>query len=255
MCALRITQLEKLAAAIRKLAPPGKEAAAPGPGKESAEALRARYDALYLSVSLATECDAAAAADQGLTLRSAHLANQESLCARDDAAALATLVGLADDVAGRVDRAALAAAFGVSTDPDSRAQAAQRRRDDARKKALVAALHSKALALCDLRAAAPGEHGLAGLDEAMAELHKWAAPGDHPRLCCRWHLAHGRAATAVVLLDEALGKDKKAPARELLELRAELLGALGWRHWEEAGRAQLHVKFPPAYPLVYGKLL
>ena len=67
-------------------------------------------------------------------------------------------------------------------------------------------------------------------------------------------LRRQRAATALSLLNESLGKEKKPPAKESFETKIELLEALGWAHWAAAIRAQLAVKFPPAFPLVFSRL-
>ena len=150
-----------------------------------------------------------------------------------------------------------AAAYGVSLDKDDKVQAKQRKKDDATKKTLVAALHSKALALLDRHKAmgstdeARRSERLAAADAAVAALHKWAAPTEHVKLAIKWHGAHGRHATALTMLNESLATEKKPPSKEDLELQNELLDELGWKHWAAAGRAKLHVKFPPALPLVY----
>ena len=39
-----------------------------------------------------------------------------------------------------------------------------------------------------------------------------------------------------------------APSRQALERRAELLGRLGWPHWQAAAARKLAAAFPPAYP-------
>ena len=97
---------------------------------------------------------------------------------------------VADCVLDLVDQVALAAAFGVSIDADDKAQTKLRKKDEAKKAALVAALHTKALALCDLHALAPGADSLAALDAAVAQLHKWAAPADHIKLTCSDRTCH-----------------------------------------------------------------
>ena len=140
--AVRIGQLAKLSAAIKKLQPtskalkptpkalpaaaesamaPGIEAAPAADGESSAEklnALRARYDALLST--LQSECIAAQAHEQRLELAIAHLTNQEALCERADAAALAALVGVADELIALIDMTALAAAYGVTLDKDDK---------------------------------------------------------------------------------------------------------------------------------------
>ena len=50
---------------------------------------------------------------------------------------------VATEVVGLIDQTALAAAYGTTLDADDKAQAKQRKKDDAKKKALVAALHTK----------------------------------------------------------------------------------------------------------------
>ena len=133
--AVRIGQLAKLSAAIKKLQPtpkalpaaaesamaPGIEAAPAADGESSAEklnALRARYDALLST--LQSECIAAQAHEQRLELAIAHLTNQEALCERVDAAALAALVGVADELIALIDMTGLAAAYGVTLDKDDK---------------------------------------------------------------------------------------------------------------------------------------
>ena len=148
----------------------------------------------------------------------------------------------------------LAAAFGVKEDPDDKARAAQRKKDEAKKKALVGALHVQALALCDLHKLAPTADSLAALDLAVSELHKWAAPTEHLKLTCRWHRAHGRHATALSVLTDSLAKEKTPPSKESIAQQLEIVEALGWRHWADAGKAALLVKFPAKYPPVFSRL-
>ena len=50
-----------------------------------------------------------------------------------------------------IDQTALAAAYGTTLDADDKAQAKQRKKDDAKKKALVAALHTKVVQRFALR--------------------------------------------------------------------------------------------------------
>jgi hypothetical protein len=134
--AVRIGQVAKLSAAIKKLQPPTPKAlpaaaesavapeieAAPaaegGSSAEKLNALRARYDALL--GTLQSECIAAEAHEQRLELAIAHLTNQEALCERGDAAALAALVGVADELIALIDMSALAAAYGVTLDKDDK---------------------------------------------------------------------------------------------------------------------------------------
>ena len=136
--AVRIGQLAKLSAAIKKLQPPAPKvpaaaaeaAVAPGiepapapaaEGESSAEklnALGARYGALLST--LQSECIAAQAHEQRLELASAHLTNQEALCERGDATALAALVRVADELIALIDTTALAAAYGVALDKDDK---------------------------------------------------------------------------------------------------------------------------------------
>jgi len=265
--AVQISQLHQLAMALKKMAPSeGGEAKAPPadeePTKEGQEkaqeraekrtALQARYDEML--TALQAECTAAKADEQMLTLMSSHLSDQESACGRKDAAMLTKLVAAAEEVVALLDVTALAAAFGVAIDKDDKEQAKQRKKDEAKKKALVVALHTKALALADLHALDAAAHPLAALDAAVAALHKWAAHSEHVKLTCRWHKAHGRSATALSVLNETLGKEKKPPSKENLELKTELYDALGWSHWASLGKAVLHVKFPPGFPLVYKAL-
>ena len=61
----------------------------------------------------------------------------------------------------------------------------------------------------------------------------------------------GRYASALAALEEQSAKDKGPPPREKLELKAELLEALGWAHWATNVRALLLLKFPAAYPPPY----
>ena len=56
-----------------------------------------------------------------------------------------------------------------------------------------------------------------------------------------------------MLLCRALSKanqpEDKPPAGEVLELRAELFGKLGWLHWQRHELARIRTLFPKAYPL------
>ena len=142
------------------------------------------------------------------------------------------------------------------------ALAKQRKKDDQKKKALITALHAKALALLDThkltKHAGGDEKGaaaaLAALDAAIAALHLWAGSSEHVPLTCGWHNAHGRHATALNCLNESLSKAKKTPAKSDLELKVDCLEALGWAHWAGATRAQMQAKFPLSFPLVFKPL-
>ena len=264
---LRIQQLATLTTKIKEAkgaaaaaAAAAKDAAADAPPQE-------RYNALL--AALRAECTAAPAPTEAevaplLPLLQAHLAHEESLAARDDAAALRRIVGAADDVCAAVDATALAAAFGTSLDKEDKAAARRREADDARKKALVGALAVRATALADLHAAASlivGDQSqlaqderrqvLVELDAALGALHRWAAPAEHWKLLVSWHRAHGRCASALAALEEHLVKEKGPPPREKLELKAALLEDLGWAHWAANARALLLLKFPATYPPPY----
>ena len=259
MRGLRITQLGTLAAAIKKLEAKKEEPVVVEKGGKGAfdagAALgetKARYTALL--DALKAECAAASADEQTLTLMGGHLTHQEGLCGRTDVGALEKLVTIADEVVALVDQTALAAAFGVAVDKDDKAEAKARKAAEVKKKALVAALHTKALALADLHAAAADAHPLATVDAAVAALHKWAKPEDHAKLTCRWHRAHGRHATALSVLTDSLAKEKTPPSKESISQQLEIVEALGWRHWADAGKAALLVKFPAKYPPVFSRL-
>ena len=113
------------------------------------------------------ECMQAGAPEQTLALWSAHLTNMEGLSSRKDTEALRSLVGVAAQLVALIDQAALAAAFGVSIDKDDKTAQKQRKKDEAKKKALVTALQAKALALADLHTLDADAHPIARLDEAM----------------------------------------------------------------------------------------
>lgn len=305
--ALKIALLEKLAAKMKKLSPPatasataaataaaatpaasvdvsddGREATAKrAAAAEDGAELRGRYEALLSFVR--EECVSANADEQLLTLMSTHLASQASLCDRSDPIALSALVAVSEEVIALIDSTALAAEYGVSLDKDDRALAKQRKKADAQKGALVAALHAKALARADLlnlppsswlkaqaQAQAPDPPAdssvlptaverlraavaaaLQLLDDAVAELHKWAAPSEHATLTCRWHVAHQRFATALEALNESVAKAKRPISKENLERKAGLLEKLGWAHWAAAARAQAAVRFPAAFPSTF----
>ena len=66
-----------------------------------------------------------------------------NLCVRPTPLPLPGRPQVATEVTGLIDQTALAAAYGTTLDPDDKAQAKQRKKDDAMKKALVAALHTK----------------------------------------------------------------------------------------------------------------
>ena len=125
--ALRIEQLGKLAAAIKKLQPPpppatGAPVAAPvaasapaaaaeggggggAPKPEELARLRARYDAMLEGVR--AECVAAAAHEQRLELAASQLGHREMWTDRTDPEALLALVGVADDVCDLIDQSSL----------------------------------------------------------------------------------------------------------------------------------------------------
>ena len=95
---------------------------------------------------------------------------------------------------------------------------------------LVSALHSRAVAIADQVDAT--EMAVASLDAAVAELHQWAAPSEHPKLACRWHATHGRFATAFEVLNDSVAKAKGPVSKEHIGLKVELLEKLGW-NWDE----------------------
>lgn len=122
---------------------------------------------------------------------------------------------------------------------------------------LVTLLRTKALALADLAklaaaadasAAAADGGALQQLDEAMAALHRWAPPTEHAKLAAAWHGLHGRHALALTALDDALAKEKGAPAKADVEARLAPLRALGWAHLAAALEAELLVNYPRSYP-------
>jgi len=262
--ALKITQLATLADSIKKLTAKQKE------DKEkkvestekkveeakvlaaSVEEVRERYDAML--ASLRAECVVAVASEQTITLMCSHLANMDTICSRSNIGELMALVALSDDILGLFDRDALAATLGVNHDKDDKAQSKQRKKDEAKKKSLVAVLHTKAMALADLHMCDAATHPLTALDEAVGMLHQWAAATEHIKLTVRWHKLHGRCATAMTALNESVSKEKAPISKENLELKAELLTALGWEHWVSCVRASILVRFPAALPPVFSRM-
>ena len=287
---LRISQLSKLSP---KCKPPKKAAAAttaaaaadgakkpeeaasaaaaakPDPA-EAAAAAAERYAALL--AELRSECagvvvpaDAPPELPPLLPLLQANLAHVEGLAAgrRDEAAPLEAVVEAAGEVLALIDTAALAAALGVPfVDADDKRAKQKRDVDEQQKKALVSALHLKAVALADLHKAAAKASdapatdaavaaALERLDAGVAALHAWAPKDEHWQLLVAWHRAHGRPATALQALDDHLGKEKGLAPKDKLELRLELLGELGWDHWVANGKRLMLTKFPAAYPPPY----
>jgi len=43
--------------------------------------------------------------------------------------------------------------------------------------------------------------------------------------------------------------EDKAPAREVLELKVQMLKKLGWQHWHQHELSCIRLLFPKAYPL------
>merc|ERR1712087_283644 len=178
----------------------------------------------------------------------------ETLCERLEVAELMPLVVLSDEIIGLINCDTLAAAFGVSLDKDNKMQTRQRKKDEAKKKVLVAALHTKAMALADLHKCNAAAHPLTALDEAVGKLHQWAAPTEHVKLAVQWHKLHGRCATALALLSESVAKEKAPISKENLELKAELLTTIGWDHWAAAIKASIPVRFPKTLPPVFRRM-
>jgi hypothetical protein len=50
-------------------------------------------------------------------------------------------------------------------------------------------------------------------------------------------------------LEKLAAPEDKPPAREVLQLRAELFGRLGWAHWARQEASRINDAFPAAYPL------
>ena len=279
---LKIKQLAMLATALGKAKTKEKasaEAESKGEGAvkgdtasiegTSAVELASRYAALF--AELETECHAAAveekaknngassfADEQCLALYSQALADAEANCGRKDSMQLCAVIKASNRVCDAIDTGVLAGVFGLTLDKDDKEQVKARKCKEAEKKALVNALHLKAVACADRHSLAAlvgdeeTETRLEELDAAVRSLHKWAAPSEHSKLYVQWHKAHGRFALALGVLQESFSANKKAPpSKENLELQAELIASLGWSHWAEGAKAVVRARYPTALPLTF----
>ena len=164
---------------------------------------------------------------------------------RDDR--LEEVVAAADRVLAQIDETELAAHFGVKLDPDDDDAAAERKEMEKTKATLTDALFRKARALFDARD--DDRPAIAAAFEAsFAHLQKWVDTTDD--LALDLHIdrerAHGRLGAALKLLN---GKISASPTkRSLYEERIELLGELGWTHWQQYETTQLLLRFPRDYP-------
>lgn len=179
------------------------------------------------------------------------VAHCDALAPHTDAGALRAVVDAAERALAHIDASRMASSLAAAADPDEAAQCAEKEAAEAHKKLLVSALTAKAQALADLAKAAPAggaDAALSALDGAMAALHRWAPPAEHAKLAAAWHSAHGRHALALGALDEALGKEKGAPAKADVQARLAPLRALGWAQLAAGLERELLVNYPSAYP-------
>lgn len=68
----------------------------------------------------------------------------------------------------------------------------------------------------------------------------------HARVVMLYEKALGNLGLALAALNKEIGEEK-APKRELLEERAELINQLGWQTWANQERQSLCMKFPKIY--------
>ncbi|PRW39066.1 Tripeptidyl-peptidase 2 isoform A [Chlorella sorokiniana] len=79
-------------------------------------------------------------------------------------------------------------------------------------------------------------------EAAFRELRKWvdtAADEKYVLLHAKRDMLAGRLASAYRTLDKVASPEDKPAAKDVLELRAQLLGQLGWAHWERHARRRM----------------
>ncbi len=57
-----------------------------------------------------------------------------------------------------------------------------------------------------------------------------------------------RYVSALKALDKLVSEEGKPLKRDVLQLRADLLGKLGWHHWQRYEQDMLSVRMPATYP-------
>ena len=170
---------------------------------------------------------------------------------------LAGVVAAADRVIGQIDQEKLAAHYGVKLDPDDAAGAKVRKEMDEQKRVLVDALYRKARALFDSSAASvadgrpESERGTDAVDAfeaAFADLEKWADTTDDEYLMLHIDraLRQNHPGAVLELLNEKIADSE--PDRELYDKRLEVLGILGWSHWQDYETHWNLIRFPAEYP-------
>ncbi|KAL0038695.1 hypothetical protein WJX79_003623 [Trebouxia sp. C0005] len=84
---------------------------------------------------------------------------------------------------------------------------------------------------------------------AFQELRKWVdtSEAQYAILHANYEAAQKRPALAIKTLSKA--SEDKAPAREVLELKAQIFEKLGWQHWHRHELSCIRLLFPTAYPL------
>ena len=188
--------------------------------------------------------------------------------AADPSEALELVVEAADDVVAAIDCNALAVYLARKCDDDEGGESKTAKAEmEEQKSAVIEALACKCAALLDLEASAPDapeatKDSKAAAEEdspddrfkaAFAELRKWADTATDPKhllLHSRSEERAGRLASAYKVLDKLAEPEDKAADPKIADRQAELLGKLGWGHWE---RHMLSIKsdsFPSSLPPV-----
>lgn len=180
--------------------------------------------------------------------------------------ALHEVLARSQAVVAAIDQTALAAMVARKCEEEGPGAALRRKKRDDEKAALTEALDKRVRALLELEKADPaapvpaladgGASSLApaaAVEEAWAELRRWADPAADSAfavLQARVHERAGRYAQAIQALAKVAGDDGggNGAAKEAQAYRAALLGKLGatWAHWAAHEKARAFDRYPPA---------
>lgn len=175
---------------------------------------------------------------------------------------LPAVVAAADAVIRRVPKKRLAQQLALRVNEEDPRSAAKRKEIEQQREILTDALYRKgrAIAYMDLPPT-PGAEPMEIpkkpktykarnklFEQNYAELRKWVDMTDpkYVLLNIRRERRRERPAAALLLLLDLM---KKQPTRQLLyKKRGDILGELGWKHWQAYANAWKIIRFPDAYP-------
>eukprot|EP00931_Biecheleriopsis_adriatica_P051346 TRINITY_DN29771_c0_g1_i1.p1 TRINITY_DN29771_c0_g1~~TRINITY_DN29771_c0_g1_i1.p1 ORF type:complete len:1260 (+),score=292.17 TRINITY_DN29771_c0_g1_i1:143-3781(+) len=159
---------------------------------------------------------------------------------------LADVVSAADELLASVDLNALAAQRGRRVDQEDKKAVQAAKECDKEHDAVVRALTSKVLALA--KQTEKTGTGAEKVAAAYKELSQWVdvTEAKHARVTALYEKALQNLGLALAALNKQMGEEK-APTAEVLQERAELLEALGWKAWADQERLGLIVNFPKSF--------